>query len=627
MILILLSVFSYNANINGANTFVSGYKTSYYNLFSFLKEDKYVLRISLKNIKDSTGVDFFCFTRDSLYRDLRIGVGDFIPKTLLPFSSYPGLRGIKLNRKKNFSLYIGRVTNRQYSLFPGFSENRYLLLFDIKTKGIPAFKPSFSFSVRDNKIPERNKIVRMTGNFLFKPSEYWYIDNKTSFGILHNNGNQPFIGTNIIYRLQKQNFHWIGRGIFISPRYITPYSSLYSGGLADIHSIIGYQFPFGMAIGEGIALSSTAGRRNINFSGSISGKTTISYLPSIKFLGDFAIGGIPSNASISTSKGIEISGNMKFLYYNYYYLKSGKVKRQRTSFRLNLPSSPYYKVMFNVERSDSIFKQYYSLYVQPYKKISFKTGIFVTGTKVNGVNIKFNTLFPSRVKLRLGATFYEGYLSFSGGLNVSGGIEKFGFSTLEGRAFVDENGDKIFNSGESPWKDIDIILDEKDTIKTDNQGRYRFRFIPAGPHIVRVDFRNIPANYGQWHYSKKFTVNMWTKKYISFPLSPLGTITGKVYYDTNSNGIWDKGEKGVPNIIVSVKGAPSLSITNKDGIYKLCNFPPGAYIIGVRNLPRGYILNPPHLIIYAYLKPGAKKTNMSFGIIKKKRPIRKKVFK
>jgi len=627
MILILFSIFNYNININGSNTFVSGYKTSYYNLFSFLKEDKYTLQISLKNIRDSIGVDFFCFTRDSLYRNLRVGLGDFLPKTLLPFSSYPGIRGIKLNHKKNFSLYIGRFRNRRYSLFPGFSENSFFLLFDIKPKEIPAFKPSFSFSVRDNKMPEKNKIVRVTGNFLFNPSVFWYIDNKTSLGVLHNNGNQPFIGTNIIYKLQKQNFHWIGRGVFISPHYITPYSSSYSGGLADIHLNIGYQFPFGMAIGEGIAFSSSAGRRDMNFSGSVSGKSTISYLPSIKLLGNFVIGGAPFNASLSTSKGVEMSGSTKFIYYNYYYSKSGKLKRERVSFRLNLPSSPYYKVMFNLEKSGSIFKQYYSLYVRPYKNFLFKSGLFVTGGRVNGLNMNLNTLLSSKVRLKIGAAFYEGYLSFSGVFNVNGGIEKFGFSTLEGRAFIDENGDKIFNSGESPWENIDIILDEKDTIKTDKQGRYKFRFISAGPHTVRVDFRNIPANYGQWHYSKKFTVNIWAKKHISFPLSPLGTITGKVYYDTNSNGIWDRGEKGVPNIIVFVKGAPSLSITDNNGIYKLCNFPSGAYIIGVRNLPRAYTLNPPHLVLYAYLRPGVKKTDMSFGIIKKKRPIRKKIFR
>ncbi len=625
MIFFLLSIFNYNLNLNGGNVYYSGYKSSSYNLFSFFKKDIYAGYINLKDIRGNKGLNAFYISRDSIYRDYKILIGDFSPKAQLPFSSYPRMRGIKLSNHKNVSIYSGRIANKQYSLFPEFSENRYFLLFDIKPKSIPAFKPFFSFSIRDNKEPERNKIFRMTGNFLFKPSEYWNIDNKTSFGILRNNENQPFLGINTRYNFRKQDFLLLGRSIFISPHYITPYLNIYSKGRQEIYLLLNYRYPSNFGIGEGVHFSNCSGIRGLSFTGAISYKSTISYLPSIKCLGRFEIDGQPFDANLITSKGVEISGNMKFLYYNLYYQKTGKRKMGRISFRIS--PSPSYKVMFNLNRVDSILKHYYSFYISPYKNFSMSTAFYFTNTKIDGGNLNLKFSFPKNLNMKIETAYYSGYLNISSALNVSGGVEKFGFSTLEGIAFIDKNGNKKFDSGESPWKNISIIMDEKDTTKTDNQGRYRFHFISSGPHTVRVDFRNIPANYGEWTYIKKFTANIWGKIQISFPLSPLGMITGKIFYDTNGNGEWDKGEKGVPNVIVFVKNTPSLSITDDNGVYRLYNFPPGAYIIGVRNLPRGYTLNPPNLLIYAYLRPGMKKTNMSFGIIKRKRPIRKKIFR
>jgi hypothetical protein len=56
--------------------------------------------------------------------------------------------------------------------------------------------------------------------------------------------------------------------------------------------------------------------KTLSFTGALSYNSIISFLPSIKYLGSFEIGGQPFDASLTTSKGMEVSGNMKFLYYN-----------------------------------------------------------------------------------------------------------------------------------------------------------------------------------------------------------------------------------------------------------------------------------------------------------------------
>jgi hypothetical protein len=71
-------------------------------------------------------------------------------------------------------------------------------------------------------------------------------------------------------------------------------------------------------------------------------------------------------------------------------------------------------------------------------------------------------------------------------------------------------------------------------------------------------------------------------------------INGRVWHDTNRNGLQDSGESGVANVTVVLYdsdgiGVVDRTITNSDGEYHLSNISSGSYILGFSNLPTGYI--------------------------------------
>lgn len=69
----------------------------------------------------------------------------------------------------------------------------------------------------------------------------------------------------------------------------------------------------------------------------------------------------------------------------------------------------------------------------------------------------------------------------------------------------------------------------------------------------------------------------------------LGTITGRVFEDQNSNGRWDAGEPGVANVSI---GSPSSlqAQTDRNGLFSLANFRPGNHSLHLvtKTLPIEY---------------------------------------
>lgn len=67
-----------------------------------------------------------------------------------------------------------------------------------------------------------------------------------------------------------------------------------------------------------------------------------------------------------------------------------------------------------------------------------------------------------------------------------------------------------------------------------------------------------------------------------------GTISGRVWNDTNNNGIRDAGETGRPGVLVLVFDAASrqqrgIASTNNQGTYSVPNVPAGSYIVQLTN--------------------------------------------
>lgn len=77
---------------------------------------------------------------------------------------------------------------------------------------------------------------------------------------------------------------------------------------------------------------------------------------------------------------------------------------------------------------------------------------------------------------------------------VAGG--RSGSGRVTGSVFFDENGDGTRQPNERGAPGVQVILDERMTAVTDNEGRYQFPLVPAGAHRVRILVEKVPLPYG-----------------------------------------------------------------------------------------------------------------------------------
>ncbi len=214
-----------------------------------------------------------------------------------------------------------------------------------------------------------------------------------------------------------------------------------------------------------------------------------------------------------------------------------------------------------------------------------------------------------------------------------------GTGKIGNRVFLDENGNGIFDNGESGVNGVRVTLagagadgefgtgDDISRVQTINNdgGFYGFEGLDAGQYKVRFD--NLPdgatfttANVGDdEHLDSDVDVNTGMTEVIdlaagqqlnnidagivegSGPVDPgTGKIGNRVFLDENGNGILDNGESGVNGVRVTLAGAGAdgefgtgddisrvQTINNDGGFYGFENLDAGQYKVTFDNLPDG----------------------------------------
>ena len=537
------------------------------------------------------------------YRGFEAGI--FRPEIELPSGGYPRMLGIGVKYKKCYG-GGGKLQDLLSSFSPTFQDNRFFLFFGvdsvmkfIKTEGVIRQENNGLFISRLNlRIKTRHFRSVFTGGIWRDTSAM-----------------RPFSGLFMKYS-KTDPFYLFGTLRAYSSHYISSYLSRTPSFNLSLTGGLGYRFPF---INMFHAISA-----GIKKTGYIKFFHTFSYnFFSLRFREGFQDGGF-----------FGMGGS---LFKKYKFVKGelhgdavwGANPEKRVSIGLFLSPSPYYStgIRSEVKRNDINSSRFaFYLRVKPVPSLS-------TSFNLNFFNREFSSA-------DFGLSFY--WKSFSINMDISrcpsstslsfylgqgGEIEKRGFGRVEGIVFYDENNNKKYDKGEPVVRGVRMVLDDKDTVKTDYSGRYKFERLAPGFHRVYIDLGNLPASYGARFEEKKFRVGWFDKVRIDFPITTLAYISGKVFYDRNENGRWDYGEEGVPNTVIYIKDTHYFTITDSKGDYILGNLLPGFYILGVRNLPPGYTLNPPDLLLYIYLRPGDRKKEMDIGIIPKKRPVKRKIFR
>jgi hypothetical protein len=201
-----------------------------------------------------------------------------------------------------------------------------------------------------------------------------------------------------------------------------------------------------------------------------------------------------------------------------------------------------------------------------------------------------------------------------------------------GRVWLDEDADAVQDAGEDGIANVVVELLDTNSVAvaetlTDLEGRYRFAWLDAGTHIVRVDTASMSAGLAaNQTYDPDATLDHQTVVALSadtpaaaadfgYNWAPSGAVQGdagagaigdRIWIDANGDGIQDPGEPGLAGVTVqlyhdsnsngvydalyTVGGYNPTTTNDAAGSYRFDELPPGAYVVIVNGgvTPAGY---------------------------------------
>lgn len=189
-------------------------------------------------------------------------------------------------------------------------------------------------------------------------------------------------------------------------------------------------------------------------------------------------------------------------------------------------------------------------------------------------------------------------------------------SGITGRVWEDRDNDGVVDPGEPGLPGVEVVLTGTDingdpitpvTVMTDANGEYAFTDLPPGTYTVTetrqppgtADGRTVPGSTGgtsstpgsatSGNPSTITTITVGVSEISqenNFGEIPTGSISGKVYNDSNDNGIAENDEAGIANVVIELVGSDDLgnpvslsTTTDADGNYRFDDLRPGTYTV------------------------------------------------
>ena len=561
-------------------------------------------------INKVTGIRKIYFMKDSTNLFDRVILGDI-----------EELRGIFLSKnisKYTISTLFGKYRDKIFRVLPTYNSNDFFIKL-----GVDCNNKGFYSVVRKDKSPyspsHYNFFLR--GYFPFLRGN---LKSYNSFGV----GTYGTPGFEIFEHITYKRKSFFSQFYLRtkSTGFVDERNNYIEMGRLDLSTLMAYRFPFGMGLKSGIGMNGFIigdRKKRISFGTSYRFKNGLSTTFSTQ-LSFFDFNNREIERTIRTRAPYR---NFTFTFYYRYYQKNQI--NEEISTGLMYFFNPNFYIYLNAGRRNG--KQNFvlsSINIPLTPKLKLNANlIYNGGNPVMGVRIFFNPYNTTSISVNYGINTFDYSKNFEASIANYGEIKNIGLSSISGVVFIDKNSNGRFDKEDEPVKDIKVVLDGKKNYITNKSGKYRFLFIPGGKHNISVGIGRLPAYVGLTKKSISIVTGGTKRVHVNIPIVGLSSISGKIFFDKNRNSSFDRGENGVPNIIVKLKGTDLFTVTDRKGNYIIDNVPPGIYMIQLKNLPPGFSIFPYDLIPYVLLKPIRPQRNVNIGISQKQKTIRKKIFK
>jgi|GEM_PF-7011716 len=237
---------------------------------------------------------------------------------------------------------------------------------------------------------------------------------------------------------------------------------------------------------------------------------------------------------------------------------------------------------------------------------AFDNGEPFTATDAQG-NYSFTNLGPGTYKVRivvpagsLQTTGNPADITAVSGTNVDGNINSglnfgnFQRISISGQVYNDLNGSGFPSAGEPGVVGWTVFLDTngngaldngEPSAVTDPQGNYSFTNLGPGRYkvreVVQIGWTHTSANPSDIVASNGLNIDPTSNQGLNFGNFQNVSVSGKIFEDTNANGVLDAGEPGLSGWTVALgsNNVQFSTVTDSQGNYSFTNLGPGG--IGV----------------------------------------------
>lgn len=140
---------------------------------------------------------------------------------------------------------------------------------------------------------------------------------------------------------------------------------------------------------------------------------------------------------------------------------------------------------------------------------------------------------------------------------------------LQGRVFLDANGNGIEDPGERGMAGVVVRLGSTPwALRTDNNGNFTINNVPQGPYAVVVEGSSLPLGYRMAaNTAPRISILDQELTEVSLAIIETGQLRGRVYVDTNGNGMADGDETGPVGKLVTLIDAAGKSIETQTTVF------------------------------------------------------------